>query len=261
MKETTMLTAAARSELIKLRAYRTTYALPPLVALMMAGGAAFGFDATRNSAASGAAPAELIDSAAFAFGSGSLLSGLCLGIFGAIIVTTDLGSGTVNQSLQVLPRRSILLAKVVVGGLFATIATMVGVLVASALGLVMLPSAVNAGLVTSAALWTNLGGTLASHLTWTSMGIGFGFLMKRQAPAMGATLLIMLGLPAAGAVLVFTGQAQRWLEYLPAGLMQAATATGAGSALSLGPLAATAALLIWCCLFVGGGWLMFRRQA
>ena len=260
MRETTMLTAAVRSELIKLRAYRTTFALLPLVIAFMVGGAAFGFDATRSSAAGGAAPADLIESAAFAFGSGSLLSGLCLGIFGAMIVTTDLGSGTVYQSLQVLPRRAVLLAKVLVGVLVATIATMIGVLAAGVLGLVMLPGTISVALGTSGARWPNRGGTLARPLTWTAMGIGLGFVLKRQAAAMGATLLIMLGLPAAGAVLVFTGQAQRWLDYLPAGLMQAATITGSGSALTLGPLAATAVLLIWSCVFVGGGWLMFRRH-
>lgn len=253
-----MLTHAVRSELIKLRAYRVTYWLLPLVLVFLVGSAAFAFDAVAVSAASGAGQSTLIDSAAYAFGLGSLLSGLCLAVFAALIVTTDLGSGTLNQSLLVLPRHTVLLAKAVVAAAAAVLASVSGAVAVAALAAALLPSGLVGALLAAPALWTNLAGTLASHLTWTALGLGLGLLLQRQAAAMGATLVIMLGLPMAGASLTFAGHPQVWLDYLPAGLMQAATVTGS-SAPAIAPLAASAALLAWCGVFVGGGWLRLRR--
>lgn len=253
-----MLIHAVRSELIKLRAYRLTYFLLPLVLVCLVVSAIFGFDAVRGSAAEGTESSTLIESAAFAFGLGSWLSGVWLGVFAALMVTIDLGSGTLNQSLLVLPRRTVLLAKVVVAGAVAVLASLVGALAIAAAAIVMLPAGLPGVLVSAPALWTTLAGTLASHLTWTSLGLGMGLLMRRQAAAMGAALVIMLGLPLAGASFAFAGHTQHWLQYLPAGLMQAATAAPSSQP-ALAPLAASTALLLWCGVFVGSGWLRLRR--
>ena len=121
-----MLSNAVGSELIKLRAYRLTYWLLPLALVFLVTAAAFGFDSVRLSAAEAAPQSVLIDSAAYAFGLGSPLSGLVLGVFAALIVTADQGSGTIYQSLLVLSRRTVVLAKVLASGAAAALITAVG---------------------------------------------------------------------------------------------------------------------------------------
>ena len=101
-----MPTLALRSELIKTRSLRVSFLVLPLAVVFLAGAAVVSLEIARRGD-TGAGLTAMVESSAFAFSSGSLLSGLVLGVFGALIVTTDLGSGTINHSLILLPRRDI----------------------------------------------------------------------------------------------------------------------------------------------------------
>ena len=254
-----MLSNAVGSELIKLRAYRLTYWLLPLALVFLVTAAAFGFDSVRLSAAEAAPQSVLIDSAAYAFGLGSPLSGLVLGVFAALIVTADQGSGTIYQSLLVLSRRTGVLAKVLASGAAAALITAVGTFAIAAVALVMLPGSLVGALAAAPALWVTLAGTLVSHLTWVAVGLGFSLLLQRQASAVGAMVMLLFVVPMVGAALVAAGRTQNWLGYLPAGLMQTATGTVTAQP---GPTALLACVLLlgWCVAFVEAGWLRFRRR-
>lgn len=65
--------------------------------------------------------------------------------------------------------------------------------------------------------------------------------------------------PAVASTAAALGGAARWAEYLPAGLMQAATVTGSESVLSVSPSVASLGLLLWAVAVSAGGWLAFRR--
>lgn len=190
-----MLSNAVGSELIKLRAYRLTYWLLPLALVFLVTAAAFGFDSVRLSAAEAAPQSVLIDSAAYAFGLGSPLSGLVLGVFAALIVTADQGSGTIYQSLLVLSRRTVVLAKVLASGAAAALITAVGTFAIAAVALVMLPGSLVGALAAAPALWVTLAGTLVSHLTWVAVGLGFSLLLQRQASAVGAMVMLLFVVP------------------------------------------------------------------
>ena len=239
-----MLTDALRSELIKLRALRTTYALGPVSVLAMAGTAVLWLDGARREAGAGAAPSAIIESAAFAFGSGTLVSGVALAVFTALLVTTDLSSGTINHSLLLLTRGRVFGAKLLL-----------------ALAAVMLPGTLLGALTTSGTWWLNLLGLTASHLLWACLGSTAGMVVKRQAPAVGVLLAVTLAVPVASATVAAIGGPTRWAEYLPSGLMQAATVTGSESMLSLSPGIASLGLLAWVVAVAAVGWLSFRRTA
>lgn len=254
-----MLTDALRSELIKVRALRTGYALLPVSALAMAATGALWLDGARREA--GADPSASLESAAFAFGSGTLVSGVALAVFAALIVTTDLTSGTINHSLLALSRGRLFSAKSLLVSAAAATVSLVGTLAVGVVAAVMLPGALLAELAVSGTWWLNLLGLTASHLLWAILGSTAGLALRRQAPAVGAVLAVTLAVPAASASIAAVGGATRWAEYLPAGLMQAATVTGSESMLSLSPGAASIGLLTWAIALAAIGWLAFRRAA
>lgn len=209
--------------------------------------AAFGFDSVRLSAAEAAPQSVLIDSAAYAFGLGSPLSGLVLGVFAALIVTADQGSGTTSRC-WCLSRRTVVLAKVLASGAAAALITAVGTFAIAAVALVMLPGSLVGALAAAPALWVTLAGTLVSHLTWVAVGLSFSLLLQRQASAVGAMVMLLFVVPMVGAALVAAGHPE--LARVPSGfdLMQTATGTVAQP----GPTALLACVLLlgWCLAFV-----------
>lgn len=256
-----MLTDALRSELIKLRALRTTYALGPVSVLAMAGTAVLWLDGARREAGAGAAPSAIIESAAFAFGSGTLVSGVALAVFTALLVTTDLSSGSINHSLLLLTRGRVFGAKLLLALGAAMAVSLVGTLAVGLVAAVMLPGTLLGALTTSGTWWLNLLGLTASHLLWACLGSTAGMVVKRQAPAVGVLLAVTLAVPVASATVAAIGGPTRWAEYLPSGLMQAATVTGSESMLSLSPGIASLGLLAWVVAVAAVGWLSFRRTA
>lgn len=256
-----MPTLALRSELIKTRSLRVSFLVLPLAVVFLGGAAVVSLEIARRGD-TGAGLRAMVESSAFAFSSGSLLSGLVLGVFGALIVTTDLGSGTINHSLILLPRRDIFVAKVALALLAAVATSVVGAVAVGLIAVALLPGSALTPLATSGVLWANLAGGLASHLTWASLGAAAAFVLRRQAMAMGGVLAIMLGLPAIGSAMsAVSGTELRWADYLPPGLMQAATVTGSEAVLAVGPLTASAGLLAWSGVLLAVGWLCFRRRS
>lgn len=256
-----MLTAALSSELIKLRALRTSYALVPVSVVAMAGTALVWLDAARREAAAGATLSTVIESAAFAFGSGTLVSGVALAVFAALAVTTDLSSGTINHALLLLTRIRIFSAKMLLALAAAVAVSVAGVLAVGLAALVMLPVPLLGALATSRTWWLNLLGLTAVHLLWACLGCTAGLLFKRQAPAMGVVVAVTLAVPVVSASVAALGGPTRWSEYLPSSLMQAATVTGSESIAGPAPGIASLFLLAWVAALIGLGWLAFRRTA
>lgn len=255
-----MLSNALRSELIKLRALRTSYALGPVSIVAMAGTAVLWLDNAGREAAGGAGPAAMIEAAAFAFGSGTLVSGVALAVFAALVATTDLSSGTINHSLLLLTRRHVFGAKLLLALGAAVAVSLAGTLAVGLVAALMLPGALVA-LAASGVWWLNLLGITASHLLWACLGCTAGLIFKRQAPAVGVVVAVTLAVPAIAATVAAMGAPTRWAEYLPSGLMQAATVTGSESVLSVSPGMASVGLLAWVAALAAVGWLSFRRTA
>ena len=74
-----------------------------------------------------------------------------------------------------------------------------------------------------------------------------------------AAASVALAVPAIAATVAAMGGPTRWAEFLPSGLMQAATVTGSESVLSVSPGMASVGLLAWVAAFAAVGWVSFRR--
>ncbi len=255
---------ALASELIKLRAYRTTAWLFPLVLFAMAGIGAFSLFVVVDSLKKGAPVADQVPIIAFAPGSGTLISGMVLAVFVTITVTADYTSKVANLSLMALPRRASLFgAKTVIGVGTAVLVSVLGVVAVTLAGFLMLPAEAFRLGAASPVTWGNILGVLTSHLIWATMALGLALVLRRSAPTLGVLLVIMLGTPAVAAALrsFDLPQVAKVLDVLPPGLMNAATVTGADAATTIHAVPASLGLTAWSVVFVALGWWGFRRPA
>lgn len=251
---------ALRSELIKTRAYRLTGALLPMVVVAMVAVGAFALVTAAEAAVRGRPVAEQLELVALAPSSGTFFSGLLVGIFAVMVVTADASSGVINLSLMASGRRALLAAKATVGALAALVASVTGAVAVGVAALVLLPGNLFRAAVASSLLWGNLLGVLASHLVWATMGTAAALVLRRSAPALGILLGMMLAPPAISASLRGFNhpEAAGVVDLLPAGLMQAATVTGADAVTAIAAVPSSLGLLAWCVVFVVVGWLGFR---
>lgn len=251
---------ALRSELIKTRAYRLTGALLPMVVIAMVAVGAFVLVTGAEAAINGQPLAAQLELVALAPSSGTFFSGLLVGIFAVVVVTADVSSGVANLSLMASGRRALLAAKATVGVLAALAASLVGAAAVGIAALLLLPGNLFRATVASSLLWGNLLGVFASHLVWATMGTAAALVLRRSAPALGVLLALMLAPPAISASLRGFNQpaAAGLVDLLPAGLMQAATVTGADAVTAVAAVPASLGLLAWCAVFVVVGWLGFR---
>ncbi len=161
---------ALRSELIKLRAHRITWWLVPLVVAAMVSVAVLALLASLDAMNRGASRAEQLELVAVAPASGTLVSGLLIGVFAIIMVTSDTSTGVINLSLQVLSRRAVLLAKLSVGAMVTLTVSVAGLVGIALAAVIILPHDLLIDAMASRSVWVNVVGVLTTHVTWMSLG-------------------------------------------------------------------------------------------
>ena len=127
---------------------------------------------------------------------GTFLAQLAIGVLGVLIVTGEYSTGMIRSSIGAVPRRiPVLLAKAVVFAVVSLIVAEVATFVAFLVGQQALSSThLQASLSTPHAVQAVVGGGL--YLTLIGLlGVGFGFILRNTAGAIGALVGVVLVLP------------------------------------------------------------------
>jgi ABC-2 type transport system permease protein len=224
--------AQIRSELLKLATVRTsllfvlaTAALTALVVVMQAVSAGGEFMGPLSDAATQEA----------LLGSGEPVTLIAI-VFGCLALTTEFRHHTIVTTLLSDPQRSRVVAAKAVGAIAAgTVLALAAVLVAL-LGTWMVLQVTGTTFVADAGLLgRGVAGTVAAAALGSLLGMGIGGIVRNQALAVGATLLLLLAVePLVGSLAPSVG---RWM---PSGL---ATALASGQA-AVEPSLSAAALVL-----------------
>jgi len=245
-----------RSEWIKLRSVRSTIVTLGLTACaVIAAGVLVSM--LSNGAPIAAEGGTIYDPAGNSL-FGATFAQLVLGVMGALVMTSEYATGLIRTTLTAVPRRlPVLWAKVIVVAA-AAFATMVASLsVAFFVG-----QAVYSGGGPSASLFDPgvLRAVLAAALFPTViavMGVGFGALMRRTAPAIGILVAILFVVPVLFETL--GGVWDRASEYLPgeAGQTMIAVVRDSGD---MSPGTALLVLTGWIGLLLAAGTIALKRR-
>lgn len=127
---------------------------------------------------------------------GTFLAQLAIGVLGVLVVTGEYSTGMIRSSLGAVPRRvPVLAAKALVFALVSFVLAEIATFLAFLVGQQALSSTHRqASLSTPHALQSVVGGGL--YLTLIGLlGVGFGFILRNTAAAIGALVGVVLVLP------------------------------------------------------------------
>jgi ABC-2 type transport system permease protein len=225
--------AQLRAELIKLATVRTT-----LLFVLATGALAALLVAIQGLGAGGEFLGPLDDPATqqALFGSGEPVTLVAI-VFGCLALTTEFRHHTIVTTLLADPHRGrVVVAKAVgavVGGL--TLAATAIAVAAVGTSIVLLATGTEVA-VDADVVARGMGGTLAAAALGSLFGMGIGGVVRNQALAIGATLLLLLAVePLVGTI---TPDVGRWL---PSGLATTLASGQPGEVTIPGALAALAA--------------------
>lgn len=233
------------AELVRLRAYRTSWVTWPVMAAVSVASVAFGILAVHDALAAGVPPASQILTVAFLPGMPTGITGLLVAILTTTLVTADEGSGTARTLRMTMSDGRLLRARGAMVAMTAVAATVLTTVIA-VVGAATLPAGMMTRTVTSPAFWTNVAGTLLVHLTWGLLAFAFASWWPRAALSMGGVLAVMIGVPSLEMAL----RAAQWdtsvFGWLPEALVRAATVTGENAVTTVAPTVAITCLAAWC---------------
>jgi ABC-2 type transport system permease protein len=255
------LTRVVRSEWIKLRTLRSTWAMLAAVLLTIVGLGAIAAASTTGAVEGpddGGGPGG--GDALSTVLSGSMLAVVLVGVFGVLIGAREYSSGLIRSSLAAVPTRlPVLWAKVVAFVVAVVPVVIVGIFTAFLLGMAVL----DAGGVATVS-WSDEGtarvvlGTAGYVVGIGLIGLALGLLLRSTAGAISALLAGVLVLPTlAGALLP-----ESWdglLKYLPSNAASAFTsAVPPESMLSAGTGAAV--FVAWIVVGLAGAAVALTRR-
>ncbi len=190
-------TGVARAEWIKFRSLRSSvWSL--LVTLVLTVGLGLLFSAVRAhryNQVGGHDAKQAFDVIATSL-RGTFLAQLAIGVLGVLVVTGEYSTGMIRSSLGAVPRRlPVLVAKAVVFALVSLVVAEIAAFLAFLIGQQALSSThLQASLSTPHAVQSVVGGGL--YLTLIGLlGVGFGFILRSTAAAIGALVGVVLVLP------------------------------------------------------------------
>jgi len=186
------------------------------------------------------------------------LGQMMLAVLGALIITTEYGTGTIRATLAAVPRRGRVLAAKIGG--FAGLSVAVGALSAFAMFLLAQPMLRSHGFdvpLADGVAWRGVALAALSTAGVALLGLGTGLLVRHSAGAVTILLSVLLGVPIVGQ---FLPEGVRPVaRYLPA---EAAWGMFTPSDISLDPGPATVVFAGWvAAVLIAGAVAFVRRDA
>jgi len=186
----------------------------------------------------------------------------CLGVLGALAVTSEYGSGMIRTALVSVPqRKAYLLAKSVVVAGASLLVGLATVLIAYQAGELITgdrPEPISAYTSFTDALPTLLANT-ASLVLLALLGLGLGFLLRSTAGALVSLCALLFVLPSLALILPDPWNERVYSVMLP---VLAPQLSGESPSAPLSPLAAGLVMLVYLALALGTGALaLLRRDA
>lgn len=182
---------------------------------------------------------------------------LAASVFGALTVAGDYSSGMMRATLTATPRRThLVLAKAIVAATFTTVAMAVSFTASLVLGTSQLPEPIDWSRPTASTYPILLG--LVCTAAFAVLGVGFGFLVRHGAGAVGVTLGVLAGVPLMALLVSASGGVG---AVSPALLSFPLTAAGGMVTADPGDLTWPAiALAVWTAAIFAAGWSVFRKR-
>ncbi|MEU4766757.1 ABC transporter permease [Actinosynnema sp. NPDC023794] len=255
------MTDVLNSELLKLRSVRSTTYILITIAVCLLGGALVSYLMTADWDTS---PPDLQQK----FGAADPgvivvpFTQFCLGVLGALAITSEYGSGMIRTALVSVPqRKAYLLGKTVVVAGASLLIGLATVLLAYQAGELITgdrPEPISAYSTFADALPTLLANT-ASLVLLALIGLGLGFLLRSTAGALVSLCALLFVLPSLTLILPHPWNERVYSVMLPVLAPQlAAESPGA----TLSPPAAGLVMLAYLALALGAGSLaLLRRDA
>jgi hypothetical protein len=253
------MTDVLNSEWLKLRSVRSTGYILIAIAVCLLGGALVSYLMTADWDTS---PPDVQQK----FGAADPgvmvvpFTQFCLGVLGALAITSEYGSGMIRTALVSVPRRkAYLLAKAVVVAGASLLVGLVTVLIAYQTGELITgdrPEPISAYSSFTDALPTLLANT-ASLVLLALLGLGLGFLLRSTAGALVALCALLFVLPSLALILPYPWN-ERVYSVMPPVLAPQLAADAPGAPLS--PLAAGLVMLAYLALALGAGALALLRR-
>ncbi|KOX27979.1 hypothetical protein ADK67_12835 [Saccharothrix sp. NRRL B-16348] len=255
------MTDVLNSEWLKLRSVRSTTYILVAIAACLLGGALVSFLMTADWDTS---PPDVQQQFGSADPSMMVVpfTQFCLGVLGALAITSEYGSGMIRTALVSVPqRKAYLLAKTVVVAGASLLIGLATVLLAYQTGELITgdrPEPISAYDSFTDALPTLLANT-ASLVLLALLGLGLGFLLRSTAGALVSLCALLFVLPTLALVLPSPWNERVYSVMLPVLAPQLA-AESPGAPLS--PAAAGLAMLAYLALALGAGSIaLLRRDA
>ncbi|MER5264453.1 ABC transporter permease [Actinosynnema sp. NPDC002837] len=255
------MTDVLNSEWLKLRSVRSTTYVLTTIAVCLLGGALVSYLMTADWDTS---PPELQQKFGAADPSVMVVpfTQFCLGVLGALAVTSEYGSGMIRTALVSVPRRgAYLLAKTVVVAGASLLIGLATVLLAYQTGELITgdrPEPISAYSSFTDALPTLLANT-ASLVLLALLGLGLGFLLRSTAGALVSLCALLFVLPSLTLILPDPWNERVYSVMLPVLAPQLAAESPDAP---LSPLGAGLVMLAYLALALGAGALaLLRRDA
>lgn len=241
------MTPHLRSEWIKARSSRVLLGLPPVA--MLAGPSIAAFVGLTGSLQ----PDDTILGAA---ATGMQLTAALVGIWGALTITLEFGSGSIRPTVMATPRRVVVtVAKATLVTATGALVGFVAIVLAYPIGLATLDTSAYRGGDPFPAVF----GVAAHHALFALLGFAFGMLVRSSAGAVAAVAAVAVVPTALAPVL---GPAGPWIGGAApsAVVVKLAQSSDAASLGSLGGWASLVVMAGYTMILVGCGSSMFERR-
>jgi len=262
---TVSLGGVLRSEWVKLRSLRSTLTtLGAAGLIMIVVGLTFAaVTAGLISGGDGNGPSEFANNPAGATLQGTLFAQLVIGVLGVMLITSEYATGTIRNTLAVVPKRlPVLWAKAIITTVVTFATMLVTSLIAFFAGQAIIGSAgkATASLGDSGVLGAVVG--TAGYLTGVALlGLAAGTLLRSTAVAISTVFGVVFLLPGlAGLLLPASSWKDTLLQYLPSNAGTSFTSVHhVAGTLSTG--VGTAVFLAWVLVPLAGAAIALKRRS
>lgn len=242
-----------RSEWIKLRSLRSSWlTVGAAIATMIITSLAIALTSASATQVEGnmAAPEAPLQ--------GWMLAQLIVGVLGALVVTSEYGTGMIRSTFAAVPKRlPVLGAKTVVFGLVALITMTATAFAAFFVGQAILAGEPQAASINDPGVLRAVAGTGAYLALTGLLGTALGWILRSTAATIGVLTALLLVVPTL--VLLLPAGIQDIASYLPSNAGQALITTAPDGAL-LGPWAGLGVLSAWIAGTLAVAAVLVRRR-